>query len=481
MKASDSFSGLTAEQRAAAVADPDTTSSFVSVGGHADGPLWAGKGQIDRRPVLLAFTDGRHRGGTVGVEESRLLARLATAAKREGSPLIVCWDTGGVRVQEGTAGLATASAAGVALARLALLGVPIAAVVSEPRGCFGAPAVISAAAHTTIVTAGAQIGMTGPKLLDSGGRVADERLAGEALSARHRVRAGQASAIVADDAAAVRSELIRFLRQRHARVTPLQALDASVQRTAFFLRRLRAERAEAGVGEPAALIGRQRDLLRYSFRGHWRPTGPTVRRGHVHAAWGELYDRPAMCIIVGPERSPHGIGIEDAHTITEMIRFAMRRSRGVRAPILTFLFCRAHANDLHEERAGLHCALAECLKSYVTARLFGHPLLCTLGGGAYGAAYLALAAPSHRILGIRGTMVAPMSPRVLTSFRRLRGIRDDPSTPQNFAHLIPHLRTVESVVRLPRVLHEELDAVRRSARSQLGSSGRVTVGDVYSR
>lgn len=480
MKTRNSFSSLTAEQRAAAVTDSGTSSALAPGASHG-GALWIGKGRINRQAVLLAFTDGRHRGGSVGVEESRLLARLATAAKRGGKPLIVCWDTGGVRVQEGTEALASASAAGVALARLALLGLPIAAVVSEPRGCFGAPAVISATAHTTIATAGAQLGMTGPKLLDSGGRVADEQLARDALSAHHRVRAGQASAIVADDVAAVRSELVRFLGQRNARVTPLQALDASVQRTAFFLRRLRADRSEAGAGEPAGLIGRQRDLLRYSFRGHWRPTGPTLRRGHVHAAWGELYERPAMCIIVGPERSAQGIGIEDAHAITEMIRYAVRHSGGVHAPILTFLFCRAHANDLHEERAGLHCALAECLKSYVTARLLGHPLLCTLGGGAYGAAYLSLAAPSHRILGIRGTMVAPMAPRVLASFRRLRGIRDAPETPQNFAHLIPHLRTVESVVRLPRVLHEELDAVRRSARAQLTTSGRVTVGDVYSR
>jgi acetyl-CoA carboxylase beta subunit len=480
MKATDSFSRLTAEQRAAAVTDAGTLSPLGTGASHG-GALWIGKGKINRHPVLLAFTDGRHRGGSIGIEESQLLGRLTTAAKQNGGPLIVCWDTGGVRVQEGTEALATASAAGVDLTRLALLGIPIAAIISEPRGCFGAPAVISATAHTTIMTAGAQIGMTGPKLLDSGGRIADEQLARTALSARHRVRAGHASGIVADDVGAVRAELVRFLSQRSVHVTPQRALDASVQRTAFFLRRLRADRSESGAAEPAGTIGRQRDLLRYSFRGHWRPTGPTVRRGHVHAAWGELYDRPAMLIVVGPERSPYGIGIEDAHTITEMIRFAVRQSGGVHAPILTFLFCRAHANDLHEERAGLHCALAECLKSYVTARLLGHPLLCTLGGGAYGAAYLALAAPSHRILGIRGTMVAPMAPRVLASFRRLRGIREDPETPPNLAHLIPHLRIVESVVRLPRVLHEELEAVRRSARSQLGNSGRVAVGDSFSR
>jgi malonate decarboxylase beta subunit len=480
MRKTEPFSRLTAEQRAAAVTDSGTSSVLGPTARH-HGALWIGRGEINGQSVFLAFTDGRHRGGSVGVEESQLLSLVANAAKQRSTPLIVGWDTGGVRVHEGTKALATASAVGVALTRLALRGVPIAAVVTGPRGCFGAPAVISATAHTTIMTSGAQLGMTGPKLLDSGGRVANEQLARNALSARHRVRAGQASVLVADDVRAVRAELASFLSRPSARVTPLQALDASVQRNAFFLRRLRADRSGSKTAEPADTGNGQRDLLRYSFRGHWQPAEPTVRRGHVHAAWGKLYGRPAMCIIVGAERSPHGIGIEDAHTITEMIRFTARHSRGVRAPILTFLFCRAHANDLHEERAGLHCALAECLKSFVTARLLGHPLLCTLGGGAYGAAYLTLAAPSHRILGIRGTTVAPMAPRVLTSFRRLRGIRDDPETPQNLAQLIPYLRIVESVVRLPRVLHEELDAVRRSARAQLGTSDRVTVGDTFSR
>ena len=209
--------------------------------------------------------------------------------------------------------------------------------------------------------------------------------------------------------------------------------------------------------------------------GHWRSIGPEVRRGQVHAAWGELDERPALAIIVGAERLQSGIGIEDAATVTEMIEFAIRQGGRERAPIFTFLFCRGHASELAEERAGLHCALAECLKSFVTARLLGHPLLCVLGGAAYGAAYLSLAAPSHRILAIRGTTVAPMAPRVLAAFRRLRGLRHDPDTPQNLAELIPEIRIVESIIRLPRVLTEELNAVRDTVESAVGRGGYLSV------
>jgi acetyl-CoA carboxylase alpha subunit len=142
---------------------------------------------------------------------------------------------------------------------------------------------------------------------------------------------------------------------------------------------------------------------------------------------------------------------------------------------VTFLFCRGHANDLAAERVGLHAALAECLRALVVARLRGHPLLCVLGGGAYGAAYLALGAPSHRILALRGTTVAPMAPNVLAAFQRLRGLRAAPDAPPDLAELLPEIRMVESVVRLPHALGEELHLVRRLAATEGRGPRRLAV------
>jgi acetyl-CoA carboxylase alpha subunit len=187
---------------------------------------------------------------------------------------------------------------------------------------------------------------------------------------------------------------------------------------------------------------------------------------HVHAAWGELSGSPAMGIIVGPQRPHDGVGVADACAVLSAVRLAAERSRDTPAPIIIFLFCRGHATTLREERAGLPRALAECLRGLVTARLLGHPLLCVLGGGAYGAAYLALAAPCHRVLAIRGTAVAPMSPRVLAAFQARRGVRAAPVTPPDLARMLPDIRIVESVVRLPRVLGDELATARRTAAAE---------------
>ncbi|MBI3785327.1 MAG: hypothetical protein HY270_18195 [Deltaproteobacteria bacterium] len=126
--------------------------------------------------------------------------------------------------------------------------------------------------------------------------------------------------------------------------------------------------------------------------------------------------------------------------------------------------------DLAQERFGLPRALAECLRSMVGARLLGHPIVSVLGGGTYGAAYLSLAAPSHRILALRGTSVAPMAPQVLQAFQALRGQKSGQEAQAQVAELIPDIRIVESVIRLPRALREELLGLLETVRPEVDAA-----------
>jgi hypothetical protein len=68
-----------------------------------------------------------------------------------------------------------------------------------------------------------------------------------------------------------------------------------------------------------------------------------------------------------------------------------------------------------------------------------------------------------------------MAPRGLAALQRQRGLRHRPNNPQNLAHLIPEIRIVESVVRLPRALNEELSIARRTVRRVLRRADTVTV------
>jgi acetyl-CoA carboxylase carboxyltransferase component len=453
------FTALSAVERAAALADPG---SLQLLSAEPTASVVTAQAAIAGRRVLLACSDGRLRGGTVGHVEAQHLSDLAAAAERRRSAVVVCWNTGGVRVQEGPAALGEASALGVRLARLALCGTPVISLVCGPRGCFGAPSVIAAVGHATLLTRGALWGLTGPQLLEGG--AAEHEDARAVMGAAARRRAGHATGVVEDSSAAVRQAVAHALAAPLRRVGAAAALAHGLKVTGRLLQQLDPPEPAAAARGP-----RRRDLFAYSFRGQWRATEPSVRLGLVHAAWGELCGVRTLGILVGPERSPHGIGVAEAHAVLQAVQQAVRTAPG--APIVTFLFCRGHASDLRQERAGISRALAECLRGLLIARLAGHPLLCVLGGGAYGAAYLSIAAPSHRILAIQGTTVAPMAPRLLATFRQLRDLRDGAPEAHNLAAMIPGIRIVDSVVRLPRALGEEFSA----ARDRLGEPRRARV------
>jgi hypothetical protein len=290
----------------------------------------------------------------------------------------------------------------------------------------------------------------------------------QATSAATKVRNGDAHAVVADSAEAIRAEVHNFVRAASERVTSALAerITASAAITAALQRRLQ----ESATAQPPPQITRRRDLLQYSFRGQWKPTGPIQRRGLIHAALGTLGDRPAFGFIIGPEQQRGaGVGIDEAAVVTDMIRIALPSAGAPRAAVLTFLFCQGHAVDFAQERFGVPRALAECLRAMVAARLLGHPIIIVLGGGTYGAAYLALAAPSHRILAMRGTSVAPMAPEVLRAFQALRGVKPGQEAEAQLAELIPDIRMVESVIRLPRVLREELLRVFEDTQPNMGA------------
>jgi len=457
MPATRRFSALRASQRVDAILDAD---SFRPAHTLSDTlTLVLGDGRIDGHPVLVAFIDGHVRGGTIGRQEAAVLAELEHRAAEDPSrPLILGFDTGGVRVEEGPRALAAVSAVGVALARLTLIGVPVVGIISGPRGCFGALSVMAALPQHRIIVENASWGLTGPKLLGDIHSAPDAAVYA-ATSAATRLANGDAHEQVEDQVEAVRAAVGRFVVSAPRTAIDLQgALRRSAAITHELRTRLRA--VQPPVAMPTASSRRrQRDLLRYSFRGQWNPSDEIQRAGLVHAALGRLATRPALGLIIGPEQTDGGgVGIEEAAVITEMLQRLAERSAEP-AIVLTFLFCQGHAVDHTQERFGLHRALAECLRAMVAARLLGHAVASVLGGGTYGAAYLALAAPSHRIFAMRGTSVAPMSPQVLRAFQSLRGQKPGHEAETQLAELIPEIRIVESIIRLPRVLGEELPRI----------------------
>ncbi|GIW43055.1 MAG: hypothetical protein KatS3mg077_0337 [Candidatus Binatia bacterium] len=464
------FSKLSGLDRAQSLCDPGT----VDVVWHlANSPLLLVRGQISTRPVALALLDGHVRGGTVGLEEAAALSDFLRAFLRqssvsgEASSLILVLDTGGVRVEEGPRALAAASAAGVLLAECTLKGVPTVSVITGPRGCFGALSVMAALPDTILMVENSHWGLTGPKLFSAVQAGVTEHQGRAATSASERLRSGLVDRLVPDDVEAVRSGLRHSLAalDRVARPSPIE----HVRRAAGWLEE-RRQLWLSSSGSVARHARRRRKLLEYSFRRQWRPTEPIVDAGLLQSAWGELSGEPACGIILGPaEDSYDGIGIIEIAAIVHQLQRTFFLPEGSKATIVNFVFCQGHVVDLEQERLGLPRVLAECLRTYVAVRCSGHRVLSVLGGGTYGAAYLALAAPSHRIFAIRGTKVAPMAPAVLRAFHASKGKVSADKLEQEPAEWIPEVVPVESVVRLPRVLRAAIHAT-----PEPGQRGTVT-------
>lgn len=460
--ADSAFSSLSAAERARAILDPGSFALRADL--PADLGIAIASGCIDGRPVVVALSDGQRRGGTLGVAEARVLGDVLASALPQGAdpanaPAVVLgFDTGGVRVEEGPVALAAVSAVGVHLAELVARGLRVASVISGRRGCFGAPAVMAALPQSVVMTENAHWGLTGPKLIERV-RAGDgaETAQFVATSAAIRLDNGDADAVVVDTGAAVREALRELLFEPANRA---EAPEAIIARSRALCAQMLARLQASPKFRPHELPKRRRrDLLRYSFRGQWQPAGDVQRGGIVQAALGSLGERRALGLIVGPEQGKGiGVGIEEAALVTAMVDEAVRLP-GAPAAILSFVFCQGHVVDFAQERFGLHRALAECLRALVAARLRGQPLISTLGGGTYGAAYLAFAAPSHRVLALQGTSVAPMAPDVLAAFQDLRGRKDGHDPETHLAELIPEVCVVESIIRLPRVLRAELETM----------------------
>lgn len=454
------FSTLSGLQRAASLCDPE---SLEVAWQRPASPLLLARGRVSGAPVALVVTDGHVRGGTIGTEEAAALAQFLRTPPRAGNLtgerqelLVLALDTGGVRVEEGPRALAATSAVGVLLAERSLTGPPILGIVSGPRGCFGALSVMAALPDRLLMTIGSHWGLTGPKLFAAVRPGASEAAGFAATSAAERLQCGDVDELVEDRPEVVREAVCRSIVQLQGcqRGPAAQKIRESLT----WLEHRQELWRRAG-GQPGTPKRRRRDLLLYSFRHQWQPTEPVAREGLVQAAWGRLAGRPALGIILGPAAEEgQGIGIVEATAIVQKLVRALELTPAEQAFVLNFVFCQGHVVDLDQERLGLPKVLAQCLRAYVAVRLAGHAIFSVLGGGTYGAAYAALAAPSHRILAIRGTKVAPMAPAVLRAFESLRGKKGFELGEQGLAEWIPDVRIVESIVRLPRALREEVEA-----------------------
>jgi len=107
-------------------------------------------------------TDGRFLGGSLGeVGGAKIAATLELAVQGA----VICFDTGGIRLQEANLGLL--AIAEICDAIIALRGrAPVIAVIAGQVGCYGGMAIAASLCSRIIMTAGARFGLNGPDVVE---------------------------------------------------------------------------------------------------------------------------------------------------------------------------------------------------------------------------------------------------------------------------------------------------------------------------
>jgi malonate decarboxylase beta subunit len=180
------------------------------------------RGSLGGREAVVAALEGRFQGGSIGeVCGAKIAAALELALRdcEAGRPVlpVLLLETGGVRLQEANLGLAV-----IAEIQSAVVGlrrhVPVVAIVAGLVGCFGGMSLVAGLCSHIIVTRQARLGMNGPEVieqeagaeeLDAG----DRRLVWSLIGGEQRVATGLADALVEDDAAQLRGQLLSFVSQ----------------------------------------------------------------------------------------------------------------------------------------------------------------------------------------------------------------------------------------------------------------------------
>ena len=180
----ESFIELGARQRAKAILD---SGSFREILGPFDGVespwlepqgivpqsddgMVIAKGTIQGKNAVVVAIEGSFQGGSMGeVSGAKMAAAIDLAAEDclAGKPttVVLCLETGVVRLQEANLGLASIADIHAAIVRAREV-TPVIGVIAGTVGCFGGMSIAAALCSYLVVTKEARLGLNGPQVIE---------------------------------------------------------------------------------------------------------------------------------------------------------------------------------------------------------------------------------------------------------------------------------------------------------------------------
>jgi len=169
-----------------------------------DDGIVVGRGRIAGTPIFVAAQEGRFMGGAFGeVHGAKLTGLLRAARDTKSVPVLILFDTGGVRLQEANAGELAIAEIMRALIEARMAGVKIVGLIGGRAGCYGGGGLIAGCCSALAVSEQGRIGVSGPEVIETNRGVEefdsrDRALVWRTMGGKHRRLLGGAEAFVDD-------------------------------------------------------------------------------------------------------------------------------------------------------------------------------------------------------------------------------------------------------------------------------------------
>jgi malonate decarboxylase beta subunit len=182
-----------------------------------DDGIVVGRGRLAGAPVFVAAQEGRFMGGAFGeVHGAKLTGLLRAARDIKSVPLLILFDTGGVRLQEANAGELAIAEIMRAVMEARMAGVKVIGLIGGRAGCYGGGGLIAGCCSALAVSEQGRIAVSGPEVIETNRGVEefdsrDRALVWRTMGGKHRRLLGGAEAFVDDTIDSFRNTALQLI------------------------------------------------------------------------------------------------------------------------------------------------------------------------------------------------------------------------------------------------------------------------------
>jgi malonate decarboxylase beta subunit len=184
-----------------------------------DDGMIVGRGLLDGQRVFVAAQEGRFMGGAIGeVHGAKLTGLLRAVRDAPSIPLVIFFDTGGVRLQEANAGELAIAEIMRALIEARTAGAKVVGLIGGRAGCYGGGGLIAGCCSALAVSEQGRISVSGPEVIETNRGVEefdskDRALVWRTMGGKHRRLIGGADMFVDDTIESFRAAAIHLIRR----------------------------------------------------------------------------------------------------------------------------------------------------------------------------------------------------------------------------------------------------------------------------